>query len=574
MTQPPAATWQPEHPQRIRKPWRIAGAAATVALMALVALLVYKTGGTSTAYLNFILIPVLLGAALFGLWGGLACGLLAGLILGPFMPLDSAAGIPQPTLNWATRATIYVVLGGFAGWLFDTLNRHSRRLLDQAYHNPVTDLPNREALERYTRHLMKQAEAPTPPATRVFIISLQMDNYQDTISALGLTAERPLLLAISKRLCDTATASGSTVFHVHDDHFVLILPHRSRREALQLTQAVIDRLQAPFQVHDIPIYLGAHAGLSSFPFHEQDEPTRLLTKAWLAMHQASQAGRYYRSYDRRSDDHSLQTVELLGELQGALNQDQLRLYYQPKLDLKTGHLSGMEALLRWEHPVRGHIRPDTFIPQTERTGLIHPLTRKLLEQAINDLTIFRRHGLAMPVSVNISARNFLDPDFAEDVLAMVRHSGLPPCALELEFTESAVMSEPDAVIAALHRLTTAGLRLAIDDFGTGYSSLAYLKRMPVSTLKIDQTFVRHMREQPVDAQITRASISLAHDLGLKVVAEGAEDQATLDALRALGCNAAQGYGVARPMPLDAAIAWAEACGIEAGVQARCSPHPE
>ncbi len=399
-----------------------------------------------------------------------------------------------------------------------------------------------------------------------------MDNYQDTISALGLTAERPLLQAIAERLRNAAAASNSTVFHIHDDHFALILPQRSRREALQLTQAAIDCLQAPFPVYNIPVYLGAHAGLSSFPFHEQDEPARLLTKTWLAMHQASHSGRRYRSYDRRSDDTSLHTAELLGGLQGTLEQDQLRLFYQPKFDLETGRLSGMEALLRWEHPTRGRIPPDTFIPQTERTGLIHPLTRRVVEQALADLATFRAHGLAMPVSVNISARNFLEPDFAEDVLAMVHASGLPPCALELEFTESAIMSEPDEVIAALNRLTAAGLALSIDDFGTGYSSLAYLKRMPVTTLKIDQTFVRQMLEQPVDAQITRASISLAHDLGLKVVAEGAEDTATLDALRAWGCNAAQGYGVARPMLLDAAIAWAEDCGIESRVQARCATH--
>ncbi len=312
MPQSPYDAWSDARSRGIPGHWRLAGGASAVVLMALIALLVYQTGGTSTAYLNFILIPVLLGAALFGLWGGLAFGLLAGVVLGPLMPLDTAAGLAQPALNWLTRAGIYVVLGGFSGWLFDTVCRHSNRLLEQAYHNPVTGLPNRESLEQYVHQLMQEADRPEARATRVFVISLQMDNYPDSIGALGFAAERPLLRAITQRLQAVAAPAGATLFHVHDDHFALILPHRSRKDALAVTRSAIDSLQAPFEVLDIPVYLGAHAGVSSFPFHEQDEPTRLLTKAWMAMHEASHSGRRSRSYNRHRDDHSLDTVELLG----------------------------------------------------------------------------------------------------------------------------------------------------------------------------------------------------------------------------------------------------------------------
>ncbi|WP_024327008.1 bifunctional diguanylate cyclase/phosphodiesterase [Thioalkalivibrio sp. AKL19] len=564
MPQSPYDAWSHARSRGIPRHWRLAGGASAVVLMALVALLVYQTGGTSTAYLNFILIPVLFGAALFGLWGGLAFGLLAGLVLGPLMPLDTAAGLAQPTLSWLTRAGIYVVLGGFSGWLFDTLRRHSSRLLEQAYHSPATGLPNRESLEQYVRQLMQRADHPEASATRVFVISLQMDNYPDTIGALGFAAERPLLRAITERLQAVAAPAGATLFHVHDDHFALILPHRSRKAALAVTRSAIDSLQDPFEVLDIPVYLGAHAGVSSFPFHEQDEPTRLLTKAWMAMHEASHSGRRYRSYNRHSDDHGLDTVELLGQLQSALYDGQLHLHYQPKVELENGRVMGLEALLRWEHPSRGRVAPGQFIPPAERTGLIHALTDRVLDLALADITRLRAQGLEMPVSVNISARNFLDPLFAEHVLEKVHASGLPPCAVELEFTETAVMADPDEVIRALRRLTGAGLELAIDDFGTGYSSLAYLKRMPVTTLKIDQAFVRQMLEHPIDAQITRASISLARDLGLNVVAEGAEDTATLERLREYGCDAAQGYGIAHPMPLEAMLDWAHARGTVSG----------
>ena len=569
MAQSPFARWPNPQSHETSRIWQLAGVALALTLMALVAWLVYQTGGTSIAYLNFILIPMLLGAALFGLWGGLAFGLLAGLILGPFMPLDTAAGVDQPTLSWVTRTGIYLIVGGFAGWLFDRHALHSHQLLAHAYNNPTTGLPNRESLERYTHKLMQQADAPDQAASRVFVISLRMDNYQDTVSALGFSAERPLLRAIADRLRTVAEPADGTVFHIHDDHFAVLLTDRSRKDSLDITRAAVASLQTPFEVLGIPVYLGAHAGVSSFPFHEQEEPARLLSKAWMAMHEASQSGRGYRSYDRRHEDSSLQTIELLGELQHAMDDGQLHLHYQPKIDLVSRRLTGVEALLRWNHPTRGPVSPGDFIPQAERTGLIHSLTERVLDLALADIAIMHGKGLKIPVSVNVSARNFLDPDFADNLLAKVRASGLPSCALELEFTETALMADPDEVIGALQRLTATGLELSIDDFGTGYSSLAYLKRMPVTTLKIDQAFVSQMLEHEVDERITRASISLAKDLGMKVVAEGVEDAHTLARLQELHCESAQGFGIARPMPLEAMLEWAQTRGT---VPAPCAEH--
>ncbi|ADC72485.1 diguanylate cyclase/phosphodiesterase [Thioalkalivibrio sp. K90mix] len=562
--------WRPESWLGVTGAWRLTGVGLVLILMAGVTLLVYQTGGTSTAYLNFILIPVLLGAALMGLWGGLAFGLLAGLLLGPFMPLNVDEGIAQPTLNWVTRAGIYLVLGGFSGWLFSQLRQHATRLLDQAYHNPVTGLPNRESLEQHVRQLMTQAEGSEQPATRVFVISLQMENYADTISALGFAAERPLLTGIAERLQAVAGGPDTLVYHIHDDHFALLLPHRSRQECLATTQEAVEELQAPFEVLGLPVYVGAHAGVSSFPFHEQDDPQSLLTKAWMAMHEASQSGRRYRTYDRRSNDAGRQTVELLGELQSALEGDQIQLHYQPKVTLQRGELCGFEALLRWQHPHRGQVPPDRFIAQAERTGLIHALTLKVLDLAIADLLVLREQGIQAPVSINVSARNFLDPDFAQTIIERIEAAGLPACSLELEFTETALMADPDQVIEALRRLTERGLALSIDDFGTGYSSLAYLRRLPITTLKVDQTFVSHMATQRVDEQITRAAVGLAHDLGLKVVAEGAEDSQTLDMLRELCCDAVQGFGVARPMPFSETLQWARHQTVEPSLRRECA----
>ena len=548
--------WRPEPWQEIAGFRRVAALLLILIQMGAVIALVLRTGGTATAYLNFILIPILAGAAIFGARGGAALGLLAGLALGPFMPMDTTTGQMQPLLSWTTRTGLYVFLGGATGWMFGQLHSHARQLVNQALTSPVTGLANRQALENDLRDhfALAPAGAGSPPATR--LASLRMDNYEDTISALGLGAEEPLLRAIAERLQVSARTGDGRLYHIHDDHFVLVLTDSGERPCQTITQQAVERLQAPFELHGIPVYLGAHAGVATFPDSEDDDPARLLTRAWMAMHEARTSGHACRQWNPRQDERSRRTVARLGALQEALGRDQLHLWYQPKTDPGNGRLLGVEGLLRWGHPRYGLIPPDEFIPQAERTGLIHPLTRELLECAAADTRRLREAGIAIPVSVNVSARNFIDPGFAGHVLAIIQRAGLRPGDLELEFTETAVMTDPEEVITALDRLQAAGVGLAVDDFGTGQASLAYLRRLPVHALKIDQAFVREMAQKRVDGRITRAAIGLGHDLGLQVVAEGVEDDRTLSELRQLGCDAVQGYGIARPMPLDELIRWA------------------
>lgn len=542
--------WRPEPWLEISGGRRLAALVLILIQMGAVVALVLRTGGTATAYLNFILIPILAGAAIFGPRGGAALGLLAGLVLGPFMPLDTTTGQMQPLLNWTTRAGLYVFLGGVTGWMFAQLHGHARRLVDQALANPLTGLPNRQALERD----LAEPGIPRP----AWLASLRMDNYADAVSALGLEAERHLVQAIGQRLQTIAKETGSRLYHVHDDHFALIVPANGEAPCTEITHLAVERLQAPFLVRGIPVYLGAHAGVTAFPTGPREKPAGLLTRAWMAMHEARISGLPCRVWNAEQEERSRRTVERLGELQEALGREQLHLWYQPKTHPDDGRLLGLEGLLRWEHPRLGNIPPDEFMPQAEHTGLIHPLTRELLERAAADTLRLRESGIDVPVSVNVSARNFLDPEFAERVLAIIREAGLSPRDLELEFTETAVMANPEEVIAALDRLQNAGVDVAIDDFGTGQASLSYLRRLPVHALKLDQAFVRDMTRRTVDAQITRAAIGLGHDLGLQVVAEGVEDEETLNELHQLGCDAVQGYGIARPMPLDDVIRWTHA----------------
>lgn len=547
--------WQLESWVGLSGWWRWGAIIFIVLLLGLFALLTYIKGGTATVYPYFILIPVLLGSCVFGIKGGLICGLAAGLMNGPMMPLDVAAGIAQSQSNWLTRVGIYVFLGGFTGSLFTRLSSHSRKLLHQAYTDTVSGLPNRQSLQQQVTTLMAAGNGATQPP-RAFVISIQLQNYQSTVSALGFSAERPLLRDMAERLRQVAESLAAEIYHINDAHFAILLEGCSRHQCLLTTRAAIATLQKPFNVHGIPVYLGAHAGVASYPFHEREDPGRLITKAWLAMYEASEAGRNYATHRRQDDATSLLTVQLLGELQSAIEKNQLILHYQPKVDVRDGRLVGVEALVRWQHPEHGLIPPGDFIPQAERTGLIHPLTRWVLKAAIREMAPLQNKGARVTFSINVSARNFLDPDFVSDVLGMVARAGLQPGELALEFTETAVMTNPEAVVNRLLRLTKAGITLAIDDFGTGHSSLLYLKRLPVTVLKIDQSFVRDMSHNPSDAAITRASIGLAKNLGMKTVAEGVEDAETLDLLASMGCDTAQGYGIARPMPAAAMLSWA------------------
>jgi EAL domain-containing protein (putative c-di-GMP-specific phosphodiesterase class I) len=266
----------------------------------------------------------------------------------------------------------------------------------------------------------------------------------------------------------------------------------------------------------------------------------------------------YAVYDPGADSHSPDRLQLVHELRRAIEQDELVLHYQPKVTVATGHVEGVEALVRWDHPRRGLIPPDQFIPLAERTGLILPLTWWVLDHALQQCRQWQDEGLHLGVAVNLSARNLLDRDLSDSIAASLQRWDVEPDCLEVELTESTVMADPFRAISMLTRLHETGVRLAIDDFGTGYSSLGYLKRLPVDEIKIDRSFVLDMAANESDYQIVRATISLSHDLGLHTVAEGVEDDESWERLATLGCDLAQGYYLTRPLPAGACADWLRA----------------
>jgi EAL domain-containing protein (putative c-di-GMP-specific phosphodiesterase class I) len=302
--------------------------------------------------------------------------------------------------------------------------------------------------------------------------------------------------------------------------------------------------------------VSATVGVALAPTHGRDAST-LLRRADVAMYAAKNTAAGIRTYGQELDEHSPRKLALVGELRSVIERDALVVHYQPKVDMETGWVVGVEALVRWPHPVEGLVPPDEFVPIADRTGLIGPMTDFVLRTALAQCRTWHDRGYDLSVAVNLSARSLLDADLVNDIARALSASGLDASKLVLEITETNVMSDAEYVMRVLKRLSLMGVTLAIDDFGTGYSSLSYLKRLPVHEVKIDKSFVLNMQQDDNDAVIVRSIIDLSRNLGLRVVAEGVETTNTWDALRDMGCNMAQGYLISRALPVDQLDAWLE-----------------
>ncbi len=434
-------------------------------------------------------------------------------------------------------------------------HNHHRRL-----HDSLTGLPNRTLLnDRLGQAVITARRERVSTA----LLLLDLDRFKDINSALGHDYGDLLLAQIGPRLRGPLRDSD-TVARLGGDEFAIVLP---RVHDVDAAMVVADRLQQilrePFLVHGMPLSVEASIGVAVFPDHGED--VRSLTQhADVAMYVAKSSGAGVAPYQRELDGHTPGRATLLGDLRRALDDGELSVHYQGKHSVRTGNLVGVEALVRWEHPQRGLLLPQSFLPLAERTGLIHPLTSFVLGTAISHCRRWLNAGTELPVAVNVSARTLLDPAFATEVERLLDYWALPPRLLVLEITEGALMTEPEHAGVLLERLATLGVALSIDDFGTGYSSLSRLRSLPVQELKIDQTFVTHMLSRPNDAFIVRSVINLGHDVGLRVVAEGVENDATLQALDALGCDVAQGFGLSVPQPESALGIGAQPLAAAAG----------
>jgi diguanylate cyclase (GGDEF)-like protein len=416
----------------------------------------------------------------------------------------------------------------------ELLERQTERL---ALADALTGLPNRVVLRDRLEQTLLTVQRERVPAA---LLVIDLDCFKEINDALGHDYGDRLLAMIGPRLMGPLRASD-TVARLGGDEFAVLLPRVADQDAaLLVAEKLQEALIAPFDVEGLHLSIEASIGVAIAPDHGVDAGT-LLQRADVAMYVAKNAGLSVSAYDSASDGNSPRRAALLGELRRAVDGDELFLAYQPKCSARSGSVEGVEALVRWQHPERGLLLPDEFVPLAERTGLIHPLTRLVLATALADCRRWLDRGIRLPVAVNLSARTLLDRTFADEVAQMLAYWGVPGDLLELEVTETALMADPDRARDLLEQLTGLGVVLAIDDFGTGYSSLASLRSLPVDEVKIDRSFVTSMLISPNDAFIVRSVIALAHDVGLRVVAEGVEDAATAAALAELGCDVVQGY---------------------------------
>ncbi|MDY0920204.1 bifunctional diguanylate cyclase/phosphodiesterase [Pseudomonas viridiflava] len=420
------------------------------------------------------------------------------------------------------------------------------QLAHNALHDNLTGLPNRAlVMERLGSAIA--AERP------VALLYLSIENLSAINESSGAEGVEQLLLQVGQRLQSTLRA-GDTVARLSANEFLLLLDQTTSDGAVATGDALQRLFSEPQRIDNHDIALECCIGITVYP-ENGNSAQELVNRAAIARKDAAfLPGRLQIYQDGRDLAHQRQ-ISLIRDLRKAPQNGELMLHYQPKLDIRQGTVRQAEALLRWAHPQFGNVSPAEFIVLAERTGSIHLLTNWVIEEAMRQLAEWRKRGLVLQVSVNISADDLLGDDLAGFVVGLLKQYGVPAEQLVFEITESAIMSQPEKALVVLHKLRDCGISLSIDDFGTGYSSLAHLKRLPVQELKIDQSFVRDLDETSEDAVIVRSTIEMSHNLGLKVVAEGVEYQHSLDLLRRWHCDTAQGYLISRPLTAAAFETW-------------------
>lgn len=453
-------------------------------------------------------------------------------------------------------AVIVIIL--LLAWLllFRTVHRASRRLREQAaenerlaLHDALTGLPNRRLLNDRLDRAVLTAERS---AKKVALMMLDIDRFKEVNDTLGHDRGDALLMQVAERISNVLR-DADTVARLGGDEFAVLAPNvESAMDAERLARRVHSVFDEPFVLDDLVLHVDSSLGVALLPMHAQDG-TELMQRADTAMYAAKASHVGVLVYDPSDDGYSTDRLMLLGDLRRAIGTPQLFIHYQPKIDLTTDQVVGLEALLRWNHPTRGNIPPNDFIPLAETTGLIYGLTRYVLELVLTQMAEwdeFDSGFSGMSVAVNLSSRNLLEPSFSEYVEDMLASHQVEPERLELEVTESALIEDPVRSHEMLHKLAGLGVTLAVDDFGTGYTSMAQLESMPLTTLKIDRSFVVRMADDPGGATLVKAMVDLAHEFGLEVVAEGVEDEEVTTQLRELGCDIGQGYLWSRPVHGD------------------------
>lgn len=524
--------------------------------LAIGASIVYATGGTGYAYPYIILLPVILTAAWFGLIPTVFSAIVAGLLLGPYMPQDVEKGLMQSTQNWLARISFFILIGVFTSWLFQSLRASTQRHLRDIQVDRETGLPNQAALKEDLHVALSSGRPRQEVSGSPAVILVRLQGLWEVMEAMGAqTADK-----VVRNLADRLSVSVHREHHIYrfsTSELLLLFFAESQAEVDSVASVVRSAGEHEAEINGIPLRVQLVAG-SYLVERRVVEPDTVVNRARTALYAAIDSNEFYRSYDPVFDQKTAERVRLISSVRKGLKENQFSLYYQPKVCLKSGRHTGGEGLLRWFSSDGSMVLPGLFMPKLENTTLIDPVTRFVIRKACEDI---RQHGL-YPVSINFSAKNLMDSALVQSLGRIVSLYGIEPEKLEIEITEGALIRDPAHAKVAIESLRNQGFLVSLDDFGTGYSSFQYLAHLPLSGLKIDRAFVSGLNESSHARTVLSSIIKMAHSLKLQVTVEGIETGEQHQIVSDYGADTAQGFYYAKPLPVSDYINWKPGLNVD------------
>lgn len=524
-----------------------------MAMVVAVTLVVWQTGGIKYVFSHSMYIPIALAGIIFGYKGGIFFGLTGGVALGPWMPIDTVTMELQQTLNWVYRTLFFLCIGILAGLSSDLNRRFIRKSQEESRMNPVSKLPNRKALLERLEQVVKRPKSRSKKEGNYFLVTCCIDNDMALRSAFGFAIIDTIIGVYADKL-KTMSNYTPEVFHIYTGQVAALFPAVRDKDAETLMKACETTLTDSAKFQDFSVYVNRHLAGVRIDSTEK-EPSAILQHAEIATACANENMVESFIYQSAISEGISEQLELMADLAHSIEQGHFSMHYQPKLHLSTGEVIGVEALIRWQHPTKGWISPASFIPIAERTTLILKISTFVLEEVIQQISVWQRDGLNLQVAINVSTHDLLQHGFCKTLFELLQKYDVPGELIELEITEGKLIKNIDAMTAKLLKLTKAKITVSIDDFGTGYSSLQYLYQLPISLLKIDQVFVRNLPADEGATHIVCAALVLSQKMGIKCLAEGIENAEILEYLRTLGCDYGQGYLFCKPLAPEDFVHW-------------------
>ncbi len=509
--------------------------------LALVSGLVYFTGGTKFVGVHLVYLPIISAAAFFTAYGGLLTAAIGGLLLGPLMPLDVAAHLPQDPTNWLLRTIFLILVGMTAGCIFKLLNRQMDSLIKQAFIDSNTGLPNYHALLAELATLQRPKEEST-----IMLAVLQFANRSEIIETLSYAALKEINNQIIQRFDCLECESGEIrLFSGDTGRLVLLATEMDQQRFTDICGQCFARVVEPVDYQGLPVVANVHIGASTASSSTVGE--ELFHQATIAVRTARKRGRILAWFDTEYDERSIEAMELLGSLQRAISEDELQLYYQAKVNLASGKPVGVEALVRWRNSHEELIQPARFVPQAEKTWLVHPLTLFVITQALSQLEQWHNQGIELSIAVNITAANLQSYYFIEEFKRLLMATTCDLACLEIEITERTIVHDWQMLADSVQLMKEMGVTFAIDDFGTGFASFALFERLGFDIIKLDSSYISTITTSNISHAFVKGTILIAHEIGVKIVAEGVETAEQETMLREFGCDIGQGYFFSRPL---------------------------